>query len=91
VIPMAKFLMEDGSIKSYDQLVDEYHCGRNEDMTNRLKLINTNMYDLLLKINDKIKNKDGKCILDLIEDKSMPCHCGKSCKECIQDYLNQEN
>lgn len=87
---MAKFLMEDGSIKSYDQLVQEYQCGRNDEVTNRLKLMNMNMYDLLIKLNDKIKNKDGKCILDLIEDKSIPCYCGKSCKECIQDYLNQK-
>jgi len=88
---MAKFWMEDGSIKSYDQLVDEYNVRRNDDMTNRLKLINTNMYDLLLKINDKIKDKDGKCILDMIEEKTIPCEPGKSCKDCIQDYLNQEN
>jgi len=88
---MAKFWMEDGSIKSYDQLVDEYNVRRNDDMTNRLKLINTNMYDLLLKINDKIKDKDGKCILDMIEEKTIPCESGKSCKDCIQDYLNQEN
>ena len=88
---MAKFWMEDGSIKSYDQLVNEYNVRRNDDMTNRLKLINTNMYDLLLKINDKIKDKDGKCILDMIEEKTIPCEFGKSCKDCIQDYLNQEN
>lgn len=87
---MAKFLMEDGSIKSYDRLVQEYQCGRNDEVTNRLKLMNMNMYDLLIKLNDKIKDKDGKCILDLIEDKSIPCHCEKSCKECIQDYLNQK-
>ena len=86
---MAKFLMEDGSIKNYDQLVEEYHCGRNEDVTNRLKLINMNMYDLLIKLNDKIKDKNGKCILDMVEDKQIPCQYGKSCKECIQDYLNQ--
>lgn len=87
---MAKFLMEDGSIKSYDQLVDKYHCRRNDDVTNRLKLINTNMYDLLLKINDKIKKKDGMCVLDIIEEKPVKCPSGKTCKECIQDYLNQK-
>jgi hypothetical protein len=48
------------------------------------------MYDLLLKINDKIKNKDGKCVLDIIEEKPVKCPSGKTCKECIQDYLNQE-
>ena len=89
---MAKFLMEDGSIKSYDQLVDEYHCGRNDDMTNRLKLINTNMYDLLLKINTKVRDQQGKCVLDLVDEKheTHQCPSGMSCEECIQCYLNQE-
>lgn len=59
-------------------------------MTNRLKLINTNMYDLLLKINDKIKQKDRKCILDMIEDLPMECPSEKTCQECIQEYLNQK-
>lgn len=82
--------MDDGSIKSYDQLVEEYHCRRDDELTNRLKLINTNMYDLLIKINDKIKHKDGKCILDIIEENDVQCPFDKSCKECIQDYLNQK-
>ena len=58
-------------------------------MLNRMKLLNMNMYDLLIKINDKIKNKEGKCILDMVEEKPVTCPSGKTCEECVQAYLNQ--
>jgi len=84
---MAKFILEDGTIKSGDRILDEM---RIEEMKIRQKLIDTNMYDLLLKINNKIQTKDGMCILDMLEDKPISCKKNMDCKTCIQDYLNQE-
>lgn len=86
---MAKFLLEDGSIKSGDRIYDEMRI--EEEMNNRQKLINTNMYDLLLKINNKIQTKNGMCILDMIEDKAVSCKKNMDCVNCIQEYLNRES
>lgn len=60
-------------------------------MTNRLKLLNTNMYDLLIKMNNQIKQKDDiLCVLNIIESHPVECPADKTCEECIQHYLNQE-
>lgn len=62
-------------------------------MTNREKLLNTNIYDLLVSIQDNI----FQCVLEAIEGHSIPCAydidcCSQdaNCKKCIQEYLNKE-
>lgn len=60
-------------------------------MTNRDKIMNTNLYDLLLHINSKITDYTLPCIIDIIEIKTQNCpeHC--KCDICLQDYLNRES
>lgn len=61
-------------------------------MTNREKLLNTNIYDLLVKINDNMIA--SMCVLDLFVDGFVACpKCETNdfnCNECIQNYLNKE-
>lgn len=62
-------------------------------MTNRQRLDRTNMYDILVKINDNIQNyvaDNAQCVLDLIEPKKSHVCKGKNCDECIQKWLNEE-
>jgi hypothetical protein len=60
-------------------------------MTNREKLLNTNIYDLLVSLNIMMlaRNHNKTCIIDFLEQKYCNCidHC---CEECIQKYLNKE-
>ena len=69
-------------------------------MTNREKLIKTNIYDLLCEIQDGIsciRESDGISGLCVIEDitkepKACPSEdsFGKSCGECIAKWLDEE-
>lgn len=54
-------------------------------MTNREKILNTNIYDFLCKLYDSLPKE---CILDLIDDNGHICD--GSCKECIAKWLNEE-
>jgi hypothetical protein len=64
-------------------------------MKNREKIMNTNLYDLLVKIN---LNLDcDTCIIELISDEeSLPCEEESlsyvaDCNKCIQEWLNAES
>ncbi len=60
-------------------------------MTNREKLLNTNIYDLLLAMNKFIiQHSDcNTCVLEALEQKHIDCPC-YVCENCIQHYLNKE-
>ena len=70
-------------------------------MKNRTRLVSTNEYDLLTKINKGLY-RDYFCVLELIEerkiyskeDKNKRCYVEnrsiKTCEECIQNWLNRE-
>ena len=62
-------------------------------MTNREKLLNTNIYDLLVKMNDNMIT--SMCVLDLFVDGFVACPkygtmSDFNCNECIQEFLNKE-
>lgn len=58
-------------------------------MKNREKILNTNLYDLLIKMNDRIESE--QCIIDLLSTGvSDYLFCHGSCEECIQKWLNAE-
>jgi len=62
-------------------------------MTNREKLLNTNIYDLLVKMNDNMIT--SMCVLDLFVDGFVACpKCETisdfNCNKCIADWLNEE-
>lgn len=72
-------------------------------MTNREKLLHTNLYDLLCRMNESIKwkkmqdNHDIRfCIMDVLDDVGQTLCNGvqmsnrDSCGECIERYLNKE-
>lgn len=70
-------------------------------MTNREKLLNTNIYDLLVIMQENIYEGYSFCAIDLIIGKIHNCPDemkGKVgaesrlavCKDCIQKYLNME-
>lgn len=60
-------------------------------MTNRQKLIETNIYDMLIQINKEVQGYGARCVLELV-DYVYTTHqyCDYSCQECIQRYLNEE-
>ena len=58
-------------------------------MTNREKLLNTNIYDLLITLNQTLLEQKGTCIIDILEQKYNECGLN-SCANCIQKYLNKE-
>ena len=68
-------------------------------MTNREKLLKTNIYDLLCTIQkaytiQALLEDDGKisgvCVIENIEKKPRPCSEDGICSMCIANWLNQE-
>lgn len=60
-------------------------------MTNRDKLLNMSLYDLLMLINKPIiqATHNDNCVLDFLEKEYIKCkYC--MCADCIQNYLNRE-
>jgi hypothetical protein len=61
-------------------------------MTNRDKLFKFCTYDLLLKINNGLRNSDaGVCVLDALEKHfTHSPYCGKNqCDKCIHEWLDK--
>ena len=60
-------------------------------MTNREKLLSTNIYDLLLAMNKIIiqLSHSETCVIDALEQKFFYCE-HVTCDKCIQKYLNKE-
>lgn len=60
-------------------------------MTNREKLLNTNIYDLLVALNKEVipMSNYETCVLETLEHIHTDCEYF-SCEECIQKYLNKE-
>ena len=56
-------------------------------MTNREKLIQTNIYDLLCRINSQMP---CFCIIQALGDENKPDICDDKCDKCIESWLNEE-
>ena len=65
-------------------------------MTNREKLLNTNLYDLLCRMQINLDNllpsvEFNFCVLDLIGvDIDAYCDGMGECEKCLQKWLNEE-
>lgn len=61
-------------------------------MKNRERLLKTNEYDLLLRIQRYMDSwGDGEmCVLEPIMMKNVLNNCNKCCSKCIQKWLNDE-
>ena len=63
-------------------------------MQNRQKLIQTNIYDLLFRLNQNILALDNaeSCVMSYIKDgrKSKKIECDKRCVSCISLWLDEE-
>lgn len=57
-------------------------------MTNRERLIKTNEYDLLVRMQKCLLESNCRCILDTISYKYVVCK--SSCEECIREWLNKK-
>lgn len=61
--------------------------------SNAEKLHNMNMYDLLCRMHENISNvlkEETICYLDIVTgDNDEPCRA-KTCQECLQKWLNEE-
>lgn len=57
-------------------------------MTNRERLIKTNEYDLLIRMQKCLLESNCNCILDTLSDKYVACK--SSCEKCIREWLNEE-
>ena len=97
---MAKFVTEDGtdgiSGDKFMMLLKKkpikYHKNVKKlklphGKCNRHKLINTNMYDLLLHIQHTLKFRN-ECIIEMITNEDRGCN--HRCEECIQRWLNDD-
>lgn len=63
--------------------------------SNREKLMNTNIYDLLCRMQENLARSDlsrcaldRRCILDIITGKEEDCYAD-NCPECIAEWLNE--
>ena len=61
-------------------------------MTNRQKLIETNIYDVLCNMNKAITGFSCDCVMCALTDgeKTYGTECGGKCGECIAKWLNEE-
>lgn len=65
-------------------------------MVNRKRLLNTNMYDILLQMNTNLNTRstDGTCIMDALigdnQEVADRCLGDNNCDKCIQTWLNEE-
>lgn len=60
-------------------------------MTNRKRLLNTNLYDLLVAINERIIENSSDCILQYLDKNITAAKCAESsCNSCIAAWLNKE-
>ncbi len=59
-------------------------------MKNRERLLRTNEYDLLVRIQNELNHGEdpSACVLDMISGHSVECK--PPCKNCIQEWLNEE-
>lgn len=69
-------------------------------MTNREKLLHTNLYDLLCRMNERLRDNEGKnendesiaCIMDCFMDSSeSERRCFANCERCISAFLNERS
>lgn len=59
-------------------------------MTNREKLLHTNIYDLLCRMQRNLDRDDiSRCVLDVITGEEQDCFAG-DCSKCIAEWLNEE-
>lgn len=67
-------------------------------MTNRKRLLNTNLYDILCQMNKNLNAAHPvygeKCVMDALigdeQEVADRCLGVKQCDKCIQAYLNEE-
>lgn len=62
-------------------------------MTNRQRLLKTNEYDLLCRIQKCIDKEHINCVIDAITGNIRDCPIKEyqcDCERCIQDWLNEE-
>lgn len=62
-------------------------------MTNRQKLIETNIYDLLCTLHDNMLDMFAFCVMEILPGKYEECpYQGDKhrCGDCIQNWLNEE-
>ena len=96
---MAKFYMEDGSIKSGDQIMHEMRMLKTELNKHDIPILkkpcgdknyrrigNICIYDFLVHLSDYLKIYN-ECIINIITGESHECH-NNGCHECIQKWLN---
>lgn len=101
---MAKFYMEDGSIKSYDELIEEYN--KNKKIENDNSLIKYKLGEILKRMSENMNKAeiDKQCVLDLFTGTRHACilkteikedgkeHRVRDCEYCINHWLlNQYN
>ena len=58
--------------------------------TNSDVLLNTNLYDALLKAHKNLAERNTTCILEALDDGLICIGKSDTCEKCIQRWLNQE-
>lgn len=58
--------------------------------TNSDVLLNTNLYDTLIKAHKTLGQRNTTCILEALDDGLICIGKSDTCEKCIQRWLNQE-
>jgi hypothetical protein len=89
VITMAKFVLPDDSIESWDNIKEE----KVHHKVSPALMIEMRLIDTLMKISNNLSNEtlNKNCILEMIRGSEVPNkECGGDCYHCICNwYLNE--
>lgn len=89
---MAKFVLEDDSIESWDNIKEE----KTHHKVSPALMIEMRLIDTLMKISNNLSNhelnSDDACIMQLITGEIIPnCDCDRNCHKCIcQWYIKKD-
>lgn len=89
---MAKFVLEDDSIESWDNIKEE----KTHHKVSPALMIEMRLIDTLMKISNNLSNHelntDDSCIMQLITGEIIPnCDCDGNCHKCIcQWYIKKD-
>lgn len=92
VITMAKFVLPDDSIESWDNIKEE----KVHHKVSPALMIEMRLIDTLMKISNNLSNRelnsDDACIMQLITGEIIPtCECDGNCHKCIcQWYMKKD-
>lgn len=84
---MAKFVMEDGNVESWDNIKEE-----NQHKISRTLIVEMRFLETLKDISKNLEREDlnHKCIMEMIKGEPLKCEYDKNCRKCICNWYMKE-